>query len=327
MLLLLSLLLCSWNQWQERISIALCDVIWESPSQPVSIKQLDTRIKHMNTMIKYMPGGGNALSEDELTECFVYAILQWYQEVMAQANFHFKDKAHQEVVNYIACLSITNDLIDNAKKKGRSSNDQSTKLTAKIPKKNGSTHTIKSKFTCSYCGKPWHMEEKCCKKKRDQANGIKANKLMHEENHAMESSSVMDLVDAVDSDFELLDDTEILEVLASKIAKANMDEEVSDEILTLFPFTTTHQPKLTDNTTPADLVTDIVVIVKTKDSEKPIKIYRVLIDTGCSHTIVRKDFIPEEVYEVYRTSKETIWKMNGGSFLTKYEVPLTFSLP
>ena len=58
-----------------------------------------------------------------------------------------------------------------------------------------------------------------------------------------------------------------------------------------------------------------------------IKLERVLIDTGCSRIVVQKNVVPPEVFEKQRWSKELLWKMNVGSFVTKHEVLITFILP
>ena len=50
------------------------------------------------------------------------------------------------------------------------------------------------------------------------------------------------------------------------------------------------QPKLTDVTSLVDLVTQISLIIKGQQSS--IKLDKVLIDTGCSRTIVHKNVVP-----------------------------------
>ena len=56
----------------------------------------------------------------------------------------------------------------------------------------------------------------------------------------------------------------------------------------------TKNPKLTDNRSIADLTTTVKVTRKNNESNK-IEILHVLIDTGCSKTIIKRYVIPDSM--------------------------------
>ena len=81
-----------------------------------------------------------------------------------------------------------------------------------------------------------------------------------------------------------------------------------------------------DDTTSADLLTEVTALIKNVAGSLPVKLHRVLIDTGCSKTLVKSVHVPEAL----RNSRKTLpiqWNTNGGTFNTKHEVQLTLILP
>jgi len=81
-----------------------------------------------------------------------------------------------------------------------------------------------------------------------------------------------------------------------------------------------------DDTSQFDLTTEVTALVKNVNGSTPSKLTRVLIDTGCSKTLIRKKNIPNEL-EGTKKSLPIMWNTNGGQFSTKYEIPLTLILP
>jgi len=81
-----------------------------------------------------------------------------------------------------------------------------------------------------------------------------------------------------------------------------------------------------DDTMSADLLTEVTALIKNVTGSLPVKLHRVLIDTGCSKTLVKSVHVPEAL----RNSKKTLpiqWNTNGGTFKTRHEVQLTLILP
>ena len=81
-----------------------------------------------------------------------------------------------------------------------------------------------------------------------------------------------------------------------------------------------------DDTSPGDLTTEITALVKNLTGSLPQKLTRVLIDTGCSKTLIKKEFVPKGL-EGIKKSVPVNWSTNGGTFSTRYQVPLTIILP
>ena len=81
-----------------------------------------------------------------------------------------------------------------------------------------------------------------------------------------------------------------------------------------------------DETSVSDLTTEVTALIKNVTGSAPVKLTRVLIDTGCSKTLIKKKFVPEGLKQT-RKIVPIIWSTNGGKFNTRYEVPLTIVLP
>jgi len=81
-----------------------------------------------------------------------------------------------------------------------------------------------------------------------------------------------------------------------------------------------------DDTSQTDLTTEVTALVKNVTGTQPNKLTRVLIDTGCSKTLIKKQHIPNGL-EGTKKSSPIMWNTNGGKFNTKYEIPLTIILP
>jgi hypothetical protein len=52
----------------------------------------------------------------------------------------------------------------------------------------------------------------------------------------------------------------------------------------------------------------------------------ILLDTGYTKTLIKVNHIPAKDIEVHRRPNEILLTTNSGNFVTKYEIPLTFSL-
>ena len=79
-----------------------------------------------------------------------------------------------------------------------------------------------------------------------------------------------------------------------------------------------------DPTTITKLTTEISALVKSVNGAQPRKLPRVLIDTGCSKTLIKKGHVPSGLALMDRPLN---WSTNGGTFATRYEVPLTIVFP
>jgi Retroviral aspartyl protease len=83
----------------------------------------------------------------------------------------------------------------------------------------------------------------------------------------------------------------------------------------------------TFNTTGLVLEVTIAIKISSDDNSQTIILNKVLIDTGCTKTIIKRNSLPDQFFELQKQSKEVSWTTNTGKFVTKYDVPLQFSLP
>jgi hypothetical protein len=74
------------------------------------------------------------------------------------------------------------------------------------------------------------------------------------------------------------------------------------------------------------LVTIAMKICSDDNCQKSM-LNKVLIDTGCTKTIIKRNILPDQFFESQKQSKEVTWTTNAGKFVTKYDIPLQFSLP
>ena len=77
-----------------------------------------------------------------------------------------------------------------------------------------------------------------------------------------------------------------------------------------------------DSTSHLDLMAEITALIK-NPTGLPSKLHRVLIDTGCSKTLVNSHHVPSGLV---KKTKNIQWTTNGGTFNNKYKVPLTLIL-
>jgi hypothetical protein len=76
----------------------------------------------------------------------------------------------------------------------------------------------------------------------------------------------------------------------------------------------------------SDLTTKVTALVKNLTGSLPVKLAQVLIDTDCSKTLIKKQYVPNGLSKA-KKAMPTTWSTNGGKFNTRYEVPLTVVLP
>jgi hypothetical protein len=69
------------------------------------------------------------------------------------------------------------------------------------------------------------------------------------------------------------------------------------------------------------------MIISSESDVKSILLYKVFIDTGCTRTIVKQNKLPDKFFESRKQLNEVSWTTNAGNFVTKYDIPLQFSLP
>jgi hypothetical protein len=113
---------------------------------------------------------------------------------------------------------------------------------------------------------------------------------------------------------------------ASKIQKFmdNMDIAVNTEDL---PQIKVKQDTNPFPTTGLTLEISVAVIISSESESTSILLYKVLLDAGCTRTIIKHDKLADKFFESKKQINEVSWTTNAGNFVTKYDVPLQFSLP
>jgi Retroviral aspartyl protease len=126
-------------------------------------------------------------------------------------------------------------------------------------------------------------------------------------------------IDNFSDEFERLDELpEIQEFMD------NMDIAVSTEDL---PQNKVKQDTNPFPTTGLRLEVSVAVIISSENEFNSILLNKVLLDTGCTRTIIKRDKLPDKFFESQKQINEVSWTSNAGKFVTKYEIPLQFLLP
>jgi hypothetical protein len=80
-----------------------------------------------------------------------------------------------------------------------------------------------------------------------------------------------------------------------------------------------------DNTTETTaLKLELAVVVKSSSFDDLV-LENVLTDKGCSTTIVKANRLPKQYSKDNRRPNKKVWNTNSGSFVTKFDIELTFS--
>jgi hypothetical protein len=65
-----------------------------------------------------------------------------------------------------------------------------------------------------------------------------------------------------------------------------------------------------DDTSVSDLMTEVAALIKNLTGSPPVKLTRVLIDTGCSKTLIKKQHVPDGLSNAKKAMPIT-WSTNG----------------
>jgi hypothetical protein len=100
----------------------------------------------------------------------------------------------------------------------------------------------------------------------------------------------------------------------------NMETEVCNHFVILNKSETwSHTPD------PTVLKLESTVVIKSSSFDD-ITLKNVLLDTGCTKTLIKVNCLPAKYFEMHRKPNQILWTTNSGDFVTKYDIPLTFSL-
>jgi hypothetical protein len=129
-------------------------------------------------------------------------------------------------------------------------------------------------------------------------------------------NNVIDIDDLLD-DFERLGELpeiqEFMENMDMKVSKKNSPHpKIKQDTNTLF-------------TTGLILEISVAIIISSESDVKSNLLNKVLIDTGCTRTIITQNELPDKFFESRKQLNEVSWTTNAGNVVTKYNFPLQLS--
>ena len=282
-----------------------------SKPREMSVQTFWMRLNAMNRMIPYLSGVGDKFPKDQLRDILVHAVPQWQRDVMTTSNYKWDDPNMKDtqVIQYLEKLRLIETVRENAKdsrkaakKPPHKKHDNKNESKLKKPGNNGTKQ-------CHYCHKFGHIKADCHKRKGDKAK-------KKDEQHSMEVDEEMHSIES----------------LIAALPNETDSKEVRD-LFAIYDYTTTDELFLTSAPTTTDLMAVVKVEIRNrtdseKGSEKPHRVFlKCLIDTGSSRTIIKKKSLDNKLFEKCKFSKETIWRTNGGNFVTNYDAMLAFAMP
>jgi hypothetical protein len=109
----------------------------------------------------------------------------------------------------------------------------------------------------------------------------------------------------------------------------NLIDHMSQESCEIHGINNIRNPNVPDTTQTTGLIlgVSVAITISSEVNNKPILLNKVLIDTGCTKTIIKRNSLPDQFFETGKRLNEVSWTTNSGKFVTKYEIPLQFSLP
>jgi hypothetical protein len=225
-----------------------------------------------------------------------------------KAESPFSDHAIDPKFEFV-CLQMTHTAIL------RSDNDKIkiafTKLTNIVTRKTSTQFTFKMKvFTSNKCSFNFIINKQ--KASADAPKPTKNDTIQLETN-------VFDIEKAT-IQLKLLSNTSKLPNLIDPMYHESFEMHVINDIQNLNVPDTTH-------TTGLVLEVSAAIKLSSDDNCQTIMLNKVLIDTGCTKTIIKSNILPDQFFESQKRSKEVTWTTHAGKFVTKYEIPLQFSLP
>jgi hypothetical protein len=168
----------------------------------------------------------------------------------------------------------------------------------------------KGKPKCLFCGNLGHEETQCPFKQKASVKAQKKAKFKTETH----KNNVIDM-----DEFERLDELpetqEFMEHMDMEVRKKDLPHhKVKQDTNNLF-------------TTGLILEISVAIILSSESDVKSILLNMVLIDAGCTRTIVKQNKLPNKFFECRKQLNEVSWTTNAGNFVTTYNIPLQFSLP
>jgi len=152
-----------------------------------------------------------------------------------------------------------------------------------------------------------HEEAQCRIKQKASAEAQKQTKVKPAE----EINSILE-VEELANELEYLDDfpeiQEFMENMNSEVCVNHVND--SSKVCTV------NSP-----TTGLILEISVAITLNSEVNPKSKLLNKLLIDTGCTRTIIKKASLPDQFFEQRKQQNEVTWTTNAGKFVTNYDVP------
>jgi Reverse transcriptase (RNA-dependent DNA polymerase) len=285
-----------------------------------------SRIQQFNRYLQYLPGTGNKFDSDDIREMVYNSLPNYIHTIISTTDYKWdeENKSDAEVCSYFDRLLVISALARGDEKSNKPPSNKPNTYTSKKNsfkkhsfKKEPSSHGKNKKVQCDFCNMKGHSEDDCRFK-------LKARKeLQHRKKQKTQQISKTNAQENFMVEHEMSDlsvaSNNLNEMPEMQEFLRNMETEVCNHFVIL------NKIETKSNTTDT-AVSRLELAVKIKSSSFDELVFKnVLLDTGCTKTIVKANRLPKQYLEDNRKPNEKVWNTNSGSFVTKFDVELTFS--
>jgi Retroviral aspartyl protease len=312
-----------------------------------------------------LPGTAQAFTDDEMKDMLVDMHSPAFHHLMARANYDIDAHSYLEITQYLQNLGLIEESFNkgNAQNKQHSNGEPKAHKAHKNHKKHGKNHCRKhpnGEHTWADCfdntkGKNYRGNKNATNNNNNGSNKkhvrkAEARVLDVDSDADMDQAlTIINLIEEVSNTTVELEDSKpsaditavpplppstvkrsVTFALNEQISKNNTSNK-KRRLLNKHHFCYVQMPlsrklRKVDDTSVSDLMTEVTVLIKNLTGSPQVKLTRVLIDTGCSKTLIKKQHVPDGLSKAKKAMLIT-WSTNGGKFNTRYEVPLTIVLP
>jgi hypothetical protein len=135
------------------------------------------------------------------------------------------------------------------------------------------------------------------------------SKATSSEEFAFEKAEMSEFSDASDNMKEMPEMQEFLD---------NMETGVCNQYVILNKYKTKSH-----TTHPTVLKLELTLVIKS-NSFIDITLKNDLLDTGCTRTLVKINFLPAKYFKMHQKLNKILWATKSGNILKKYDIPLIF---
>jgi len=251
------------------------------------------RIRQFNRYLPYLPGTGNKFDPGDIREMLYNSLPTYIHTIIATSDYKWYDgeKTDTEVCSYFDCLLVIDSMARGEINKPEQRKQDVTKFSFKNSKnKFKADKKTKGKPKCTFCGNLGHEEAQCRIKQKASAEAQKQTKVKP----AKEKNNILE-VEELANELEYLDDfpeiQEFMENMNSEVCVNHVND--SSKVCTV------NSP-----TTGLILEISVAITLNSEVNPKSKLLNKVLIDTGCTRTIIKKASLPDQFFEQRKQHNE-----------------------